>query len=36
MILYTNPGIGTNTFWIRINCAPEITVIDLQPKEKRA
>jgi predicted MPP superfamily phosphohydrolase len=36
MTLYTNPGIGTNTFWIRINCAPEITVIDLQSKEKGA
>jgi len=36
MVLYTNRGIGTNTFWIRINCAPEITVIDLQSKEKRA
>ena len=30
MVLYTNRGIGTNAFWIRINCAPEITVIDLQ------
>ena len=35
MILYTNPGIGTNAFWIRLNCPPEITVIDLQPKEMR-
>jgi hypothetical protein len=35
MTLYTNPGIGTNAFWIRINCPPEITVIDLQPEEKR-
>jgi predicted MPP superfamily phosphohydrolase len=35
MVLYTNRGIGTNTFWIRINCAPEITVIDLESKEKR-
>jgi hypothetical protein len=34
MVLYTNRGIGTNTFWIRINCAPEITVIDLQSREK--
>jgi predicted MPP superfamily phosphohydrolase len=31
MVQYTNRGIGTNAFWIRINCAPEITVIDLQP-----
>ena len=36
MIQYTNRGLGTNAFWIRINCAPEITVIDLQSKEKRA
>jgi predicted MPP superfamily phosphohydrolase len=36
MVQYTNRGLGTNTFWIRINCAPEITVIDLQSKEKRA
>ena len=34
MILYTNPGIGTNGFWIRINCPPEITIIDLQTEEK--
>jgi predicted MPP superfamily phosphohydrolase len=31
MVQYTNRGLGTNAFWIRINCAPEITVIDLQP-----
>jgi len=36
MVLYTNRGIGTNAFWIRINCAPEITVIDLQSREKIA
>ncbi len=36
MVLYTNRGIGTNAFWFRINCAPEITVIDLQSREKRA
>jgi predicted MPP superfamily phosphohydrolase len=35
MVQYTNRGLGTNAFWIRINCAPEITVIDLQPEEKR-
>jgi len=35
MVLYTNRGIGTNAFWIRINCAPEITVIDLQSGEKK-
>jgi predicted MPP superfamily phosphohydrolase len=30
MVLYTNRGLGTNTFWIRINCPPEITVLTLQ------
>ena len=33
MIQYTNRGIGTNLFWMRINCPPEITVITLQPKK---
>jgi len=36
MVQYTNRGLGTNAFWIRINCAPEITVIDLQAEEERA
>jgi len=35
MVQYTNRGLGTNAFWIRINCAPEITVIDLQAKEEK-
>lgn len=30
MIQYTNRGLGTNIFWIRINCAPEITVFNLK------
>lgn len=30
MIQYTNSGIGTNMFWIRINCPPEITEIKLK------
>ncbi len=29
MILYTNRGLGTNSYWLRINCPPEITVISL-------
>ncbi len=29
MIQYTNRGLGTNVFWLRINCPPEITVIKL-------
>jgi uncharacterized protein len=31
MVLYTNRGIGTHVLRIRINCAPEISVITLQP-----
>lgn len=30
MIQYTNSGIGTNMFWFRINCPPEITEIKLK------
>ena len=30
MVVYTNRGLGTNTFWLRINCPPEITVLTLQ------
>jgi uncharacterized protein len=26
---YTNRGLGTNTYWLRVNCKPEITVITL-------
>ncbi len=29
MIQYTNRGLGTNNYWFRINCPPEITVISL-------
>jgi predicted MPP superfamily phosphohydrolase len=29
MVQYTNRGIGTNLFWSRINCPPEITVFSL-------
>ena len=32
MIQYTNRGVGTNAFWIRINCSPEITKITLKRK----
>lgn len=34
MVQYTNPGVGTNVFWFRINCPPEITVITLKRKMK--
>ena len=30
MVQYTNRGLVTNVFWIRINCPPEITIIRLQ------
>lgn len=30
MVQYTNKGLGTNIFWLRINCAPEITVFKLK------
>ena len=29
MTLYTNRGLGTNSYWLRINCPPEITEITL-------
>lgn len=30
MVQYTNRGLGTNLFWSRINCPPEITVFTLE------
>jgi len=33
MVHYTSRGLGTNVFWIRINCPPEITVFTLASKE---
>jgi predicted MPP superfamily phosphohydrolase len=35
MIQYTSKGLGTNSFRIRINCKPEITIITLKNKDKR-
>lgn len=35
MIQYTSRGLGTNTFWMRINCKPEITVFHLKSNEKQ-
>lgn len=32
MIQYTSRGLGTNVFWFRINCDPEITVFTLKSK----
>jgi predicted MPP superfamily phosphohydrolase len=27
---YTSRGLGTNVFWFRINCPPEITIFKLK------
>lgn len=35
MIQYTSKGLGTNSFRIRINCKPEITIITLKTKQKQ-
>ncbi len=29
MALFTNTGLGTNNYWLRINCPPEIAAVDL-------
>jgi len=29
MVHYTSRGLGTNVFWIRVNCPPEITIFTL-------
>ena len=34
MIQYTSKGLGTNSFRIRINCKPEITIITLKTTKK--
>ena len=33
MVQYTSKGLGTNVFWLRINCAPEITIFRLKSPE---
>lgn len=35
MIQYTSKGLGTNSFRIRINCKPEITIITLKSKNRQ-
>jgi hypothetical protein len=35
MIQYTSKGLGTNSFRIRINCKPEITIITLKTTNKQ-
>ncbi|MDP3065377.1 MAG: metallophosphoesterase [Methanobacteriaceae archaeon] len=33
MVQYTSRGLGTNVFWFRINCPPEITIFTLKCQE---
>ncbi len=33
MLQYTSKGLGTNVFWMRINCKPEITLFTLKSKK---
>lgn len=33
MVQYTSRGLGTNVFWLRINCDPEITIFKLKCPE---
>jgi predicted MPP superfamily phosphohydrolase len=35
MTQYTSKGLGTNSFRIRINCKPEITIISLKTSKKQ-
>lgn len=35
MLQYTSKGLGTNSFRIRINCKPEITIITLKTKKRQ-
>ena len=35
MIQYTSKGLGTNSFRIRVNCKPEITIITLKTKTRK-
>jgi hypothetical protein len=35
MIQYTSKGLGTNTFWLRINCKPEITLFTLKTTKRK-
>ena len=35
MTQYTSKGLGTNTFWLRINCKPEITLFNLKTSKRK-
>jgi predicted MPP superfamily phosphohydrolase len=34
MTQYTSKGLGTNSFRVRINCKPEVTIITLKTTKK--
>jgi len=36
MIQYTSKGLGTNSFWLRINCKPEITSFYLKTTKRKS
>lgn len=35
MVQYTSKGLGTNSFWLRINCKPEITLFYLKTDQRK-
>ncbi|WP_407420879.1 metallophosphoesterase [Methanobrevibacter sp.] len=35
MVQYTSKGLGTNSFWLRINCKPEITLFYLKTDKRK-
>ena len=35
MTQYTSKGLGTNTFWLRVNCKPEITLFYLKTSKRK-
>jgi predicted MPP superfamily phosphohydrolase len=36
MTLYTNRGLGSNMWWIRVNCPPEIALVTLRSSRREA
>lgn len=35
MVQYTSKGLGTNSFWLRVNCKPEITLFYLKTDKRK-
>lgn len=35
MVQYTSKGLGTNSFWLRVNCKPEITLFTLKTTKRQ-